>query len=154
MYSSYSFSNLALDWVSGQRHSPAALCPGERTPGTYCTGGWVGPRAGLNTEAREKILSPIPGIEPRSPVCAALCHSLYWLSYPAYSYNNTYINIRHTYFESSEVIMSVWIMTLIWILMPTFRRKPVSSSSELKIEIGWYPEDGDMLFLRNVGIYI
>jgi hypothetical protein len=27
---------------------------GERTPGTHCTGGWVGPRAGLDTEARGK----------------------------------------------------------------------------------------------------
>jgi len=32
--------------VSGQQHAPAALYPQER-PGTYCTGGWVGPRAGL-----------------------------------------------------------------------------------------------------------
>jgi hypothetical protein len=47
--------------VNGQRLAPAALCPGERTPGTHCTGGWVGPRAGLDTEARGKI-------EPRSPV--------------------------------------------------------------------------------------
>ena len=30
--------------VGGQRHAPAAL-PG---PGTHCTGGWVGPTAGLN----------------------------------------------------------------------------------------------------------
>jgi hypothetical protein len=29
--------------------------PGERTPDTHCTGGWVGPRAGLDTEARGKI---------------------------------------------------------------------------------------------------
>jgi hypothetical protein len=28
--------------VSGQRHSPAALYPQERTPGTHWTGGWVG----------------------------------------------------------------------------------------------------------------
>jgi hypothetical protein len=28
------------------------------TPGTHCTGGWVGPRAGLDTEARGKILCP------------------------------------------------------------------------------------------------
>jgi hypothetical protein len=35
--------------------------PGERTPDTHWTGGWVGPRAGLDTEAREKILSPLPG---------------------------------------------------------------------------------------------
>ena len=31
----------------GQRHSPAAFYPRER-PGTHCTGGWVGPRAGLD----------------------------------------------------------------------------------------------------------
>jgi hypothetical protein len=51
--------------VSGQRHASAALYPGERTPGTHCTGVWVGPRVGLDTEAREKIISPLPGIEPR-----------------------------------------------------------------------------------------
>jgi hypothetical protein len=44
--------------VSGQRHAPAALNPQGRTPGTHCTGGWVGPRAGLDTEARGKILCP------------------------------------------------------------------------------------------------
>jgi hypothetical protein len=30
--------------------------PGESTPGTHCTGGWVGPRAGLDIEVRVKIL--------------------------------------------------------------------------------------------------
>jgi hypothetical protein len=40
--------------VSGQRHAPA---PGERTPGTHCTGGWVGPRAGLDIEVRGKSLA-------------------------------------------------------------------------------------------------
>jgi hypothetical protein len=40
---------------------------GERTPSTHWTGGWVRPRAGLDTEARGKILSPVPGNEPRSP---------------------------------------------------------------------------------------
>jgi hypothetical protein len=39
MYSSYSFSNSALDGVSGQRHAPAALYPWERTPGIHCVGG-------------------------------------------------------------------------------------------------------------------
>jgi hypothetical protein len=33
--------------VGGQLHAPAALPLGKR-PGTYCTGGWVGPRAGLD----------------------------------------------------------------------------------------------------------
>jgi hypothetical protein len=47
--------------VSGQRHAPAAYYSRERTPGTHCTGGWVGPRAGLDTEARAKILLPSAG---------------------------------------------------------------------------------------------
>jgi hypothetical protein len=44
--------------VSGQHHAPAALYPRERTPGTHCTGGWVGPRAGLDTEATGKSFAP------------------------------------------------------------------------------------------------
>jgi hypothetical protein len=51
--------------------------PGERTPITHCTGGWVGHRAGLDTEARGKILSPLPGIEPRSPGRPARSQTLY-----------------------------------------------------------------------------
>jgi hypothetical protein len=47
--------------VSGQRHAWAALCARERTPGTHCTGGWVDLRAGLDTEARGKILCPCRG---------------------------------------------------------------------------------------------
>jgi hypothetical protein len=53
--------------VSGQRHAPFTLYPGVTTPGTHCTGGWVGPRAGLDTEARGKIILPVPMIETRSP---------------------------------------------------------------------------------------
>jgi hypothetical protein len=63
-YSSYSFMTSALDGVSGQRHAPAALCPGERTPGTHCTRGWVGPISGLDIEARGKILFPCRGSNP------------------------------------------------------------------------------------------
>jgi len=45
--------------VSGQQHAPAALYPRER-PGTHFTGGWAGPRAGLDGW---EILSP-PGFDP------------------------------------------------------------------------------------------
>jgi hypothetical protein len=51
--------------------------PGQRTPGTHCTGGWVGPRAGLDTEDRGKIFSPLPGIERRSPGRLARRQTLY-----------------------------------------------------------------------------
>jgi len=33
--------------VGGQPHAPAASTPGK-DPGTHFTGGWVGPRAGLD----------------------------------------------------------------------------------------------------------
>jgi hypothetical protein len=42
----------------------SAFTPRERTPGTHWTGGWVGPRAGLDTEARGKILCPRRGFNP------------------------------------------------------------------------------------------
>jgi hypothetical protein len=64
-YISYSFMTSSLDGVSGQRHAPASIYSRERTSGTHCTGGWVSPRAGLDTEVRRKILLPLPEIEPR-----------------------------------------------------------------------------------------
>jgi hypothetical protein len=68
--------------VSGLSHDPVAprFTPGERTTGTHWTRGWVGPRAGLDTEARGKIILPLPGIEPRSPGSPARSQPLYWLS--------------------------------------------------------------------------
>ena len=47
--------------MNGQRHAPAALCPRER-PGTRCTGGWVGHRAGLDRCGKSR---PQPGFDPR-----------------------------------------------------------------------------------------
>jgi hypothetical protein len=44
--------------MRGQRYAPAELSPGERTPGIHWTGGWMGPRADLDTEAKKKSLAP------------------------------------------------------------------------------------------------
>jgi hypothetical protein len=38
----------------------------EMTHGTHWAGGWMGPRAGLDTDARVKIVLLLSGIEPRS----------------------------------------------------------------------------------------
>jgi hypothetical protein len=43
----------------------------------------VGPRAGVDTEVRGKILLFLPGIEPRSPGRPVRSQTLYCLSYPA-----------------------------------------------------------------------
>jgi hypothetical protein len=58
MYSSYSFTTSALNGgeLSASRPGPR-FTPGERTLGTHCSEGWVGPTAGLETEARGKILA-------------------------------------------------------------------------------------------------
>jgi hypothetical protein len=68
--SCYSFLTSVLDGVSGQRHAPVMLYPRERTLGTHCTGGWVGLRAGLDTEDRGKILRLCRGSNPGRSVCS------------------------------------------------------------------------------------
>ena len=45
--------------MSGQQQAPAALYPRE-IPGTHFTGGWVGPRVGLDW----RNISPPPGFDP------------------------------------------------------------------------------------------
>jgi hypothetical protein len=79
----YSFSTSVLDGGGGGVVSVTRSSPGETTPVTHCTRGWVVPRAGLDTEARGEIISPLPAIEPWSPGHPARSQTLYWLSYPA-----------------------------------------------------------------------
>jgi hypothetical protein len=64
--------------MRGQRHAPAAFYP-RKIPGTHCTGGWVGPRAGLG---RCRNISPPTGM--RSSDRPASSQSLYRLSYRAH----------------------------------------------------------------------
>ena len=48
--------------MRGQRHVPAALYPRER-PSTYCTGGWVGPTAGVDKCGKSR---PSPRFDSRT----------------------------------------------------------------------------------------
>jgi hypothetical protein len=73
-YSSYSFMTLALVGGEWSASTPRPCF----TPGTHCTGGWLGPRAGLDREARGKILCPCRGSNLGHPVRS---QTLYWLSY-------------------------------------------------------------------------
>jgi hypothetical protein len=68
-YTSYSFTTSALDGGEWSVSLPGrALPPGKGPPGTHWKGGWVDPRAGLDTEVRRKILLPLQGIEPQFSV--------------------------------------------------------------------------------------
>jgi hypothetical protein len=65
-------------WVAST--TPRPLYPRER-PGTHCTGGWVGPRAGLDVC---KKISPPPGFDPRT--LQPRSQSLDRLSYPSHTF--------------------------------------------------------------------
>jgi hypothetical protein len=54
-------------WVVSLTPRPR-FTPEERNPCTHFTGSWVDSRASLDTEAKEKILLPLPGIELDRPV--------------------------------------------------------------------------------------
>jgi hypothetical protein len=53
-----------LDGVSGQRQDPDSSPPGNSS-GNHWTGGWEGPRVGLNAFWRRQTPLPSPRFEPR-----------------------------------------------------------------------------------------
>jgi hypothetical protein len=101
MYSSYSFSTSALDGGECSASRPGrAFTPGERTPGTHCTGGWVGPRAGLDTEAKGKILCPRRGSNPDRPVVHPVFrHYTAWANRTPVLISRVILNEKGLYFR-------------------------------------------------------
>jgi hypothetical protein len=65
-YSSYSFSTSALDGGEFLASRPGSALDQGNNPGAQWTGGWVGPRAGLDTEARGK--SSVASAEDRTSI--------------------------------------------------------------------------------------
>ena len=77
--------------MRGQRHAPAGLYPRERL-GTHCTGGRVGPRAGLDRDSIPGPSSPYPVPIPNElpgPHCDSTWQQFTILlpCYPATTYN-------------------------------------------------------------------
>ena len=69
-FSSTLFQTSALEGGEGSASIPAATYPQER-PGTHCTGGWVGLRAGLDRCGKSRPRrDQIPG--PSSPQAVAI----------------------------------------------------------------------------------
>jgi hypothetical protein len=66
-YSSTHSLTSALDAGEWSASRPGRFTAGERAPGTHWIGGWVGPRAVLDTTVKRKIPSPPPGKRTREP---------------------------------------------------------------------------------------
>jgi hypothetical protein len=64
--------------------SPGRITPAETAPGTFCIGGWVVPRAGLDNLEKWKFLSLL-GLELWPLGCLAHIQSLYRLRYPGFT---------------------------------------------------------------------
>jgi hypothetical protein len=60
--------------VSGQLHAPVRFTPRERVPDTHWIGGWVGPRAVLDTVVKRKIPSLRRKSNLRTPIIQPLAH--------------------------------------------------------------------------------
>jgi hypothetical protein len=105
-----------MGWLVSITPRPS-FTPGERTPGTHCTGGWVGPRAGLDTEVRGKILCPCRGPNPDRPIFQPVVrHYTAWANPAPYlKYNkkqlllNTFIGHKPNAFRSSVVKILIYI---------------------------------------------
>jgi hypothetical protein len=95
----YSFMTSALDGGGWSTSRPGRLYPWER-PGTHFTGGWLGPRVGLDMCGK---ISPPPGFDPRTfqPVAsrytdyAIPAHKTYRKAYLSF-YLNTTKNARNS----------------------------------------------------------
>jgi hypothetical protein len=84
-HSSASFFTSALDGSEWSASRPGRALPRGKDPPVPIVQetGWA-PELVWTQEAREKILSPLPGIEPRSPGRSPHSQTLHWVSYPAH----------------------------------------------------------------------
>jgi hypothetical protein len=68
MYSYTHFLTSALDGGEWTASRPGRFTPRERVPSIHWIGGWVGPRAVLDTVMKRKIPSPRRESKPRIPI--------------------------------------------------------------------------------------
>jgi hypothetical protein len=100
-YSPYSFSTSALDGGEWSASRPGRALPRGKDPRYPLYRGWVGPRAGLDTEDRGKTLCPCRGSNPDRPVVQpAVRHYTAWAKPDAYKITVTFIVLWGSMFKS------------------------------------------------------
>jgi hypothetical protein len=103
-YRSYIFSTSALDGGEWSASRPVrALSPGKGPLVTIVQeAGWT--PDSFWTLSRGKIVTPLPGIEPRSPSRPAHSQTLYLLSYPSHLIYLQVIEIHLSWFHARTEI--------------------------------------------------
>ena len=118
--------------MRGQRHAPTALYPRERL-GTHCTGGWVGPRAGLDRCGNSH---PPPGFDSRTfqPVASRYTDYTTWPTQmsivPSYSLSSSsrkFTAVQHAGISQCTPLCQCYASTLLQILVLRPSETPVSS---------------------------
>jgi hypothetical protein len=69
-----------LTWAIDGGEWSGRFTPKESATGTHWIGGWVGPRAVLDSVVKRKLPNPLPGIEAQNPDRPARSPALYRLS--------------------------------------------------------------------------
>jgi hypothetical protein len=67
----------------GSASRPGRFTPKERAPGIHCIGGWVGPRAVLDTVVKRKIPSARRESNPRTTIAETNVHDLFEFEHPS-----------------------------------------------------------------------
>jgi hypothetical protein len=130
-----SFFNLDVRWGWVVKTTPRPLYPRER-PGTHCTGGWVGPTAGLDGCGK---LRPPPEFDHRTvqPVASRYTD---WAVLAYLSYINLLLNTRRTFWIESNWLLFFWcesyLLSCRHILCPEFSptRGP---SDQVEVQSSW-----------------
>jgi hypothetical protein len=93
--SSHSFSTSALDGGEWSASRPGrALVPEKGPPVPIVQEAEWAPESVWTQGLQEKILSPLPEIEPRSPGRPGSSQTLYWLSYTAHGFGDVTCALR------------------------------------------------------------
>jgi hypothetical protein len=127
-YSSTHSLSSALDGGEWSASHPGRFTPREGAPDTLWIGGWVDPRASLDTVSKETNSQPPPGFESRSSYRPGRSQSLYRLSYPGcislhnkmrkFSFVSLYVFQVAQVFCNVSFSLEYFLLTLRHLVMP------------------------------------
>jgi hypothetical protein len=123
-YSSTHSLTSALDGGEWSVSRPGRFTPREIATGVHSIGGWVGPRVGLDTVSKRKILSPYRESNPGTPILQPVAKFMKVnLCRAAASHISRILN-------QIEVLTYIYVFVCVWLYRPS--HGPVSHRKSYK----------------------